>query len=213
MQKTFTGPHLRRLRQERGETQGAMARLLGISASYVNLLENNERSVLVQVLLRLFDAYGVDWREIAEDDSSGQLADLRVALQDPLFATARPDLTQLRAALVHSPDLGAAFLRLHRAYAAVSDQLSALSEGAADITTSPEAAVHMVFRRNRNHFRDLEDAADTFWGPNRPDRDDTYTALKSRLRDRLGISVLRRAGGNRLVADSGCRYLGNSPAA
>ncbi|MFM7446011.1 MAG: helix-turn-helix domain-containing protein, partial [Tabrizicola sp.] len=52
MQKTFIGPQLRRLRQERRETQGAMARTLGISASYVNLLENNERSVSVQVLLR-----------------------------------------------------------------------------------------------------------------------------------------------------------------
>ncbi len=45
MQKTFIGPHLRRLRQERGETQGAMARALGISTSYVNLLETtNARS-------------------------------------------------------------------------------------------------------------------------------------------------------------------------
>ena len=70
MQKTFIGPHLRRLRLERGETQGAMARALGISPSYVNLLENNERSVSVAVLLRLFDAYGVDWRDIAEDDGA-----------------------------------------------------------------------------------------------------------------------------------------------
>lgn len=189
MQKTYIGPHLRRLRLERGETQAVMARLLGISASYVNLLENNERSVSVQVLLRLFDTYGIDWRDIAEDDSAGQLADLRVALQDPLFTKVRPDLTQLRAALVHAPDLAGAFLRLHRAYAAVGDQLSALTEGAPDIATSPEAAVHMVFRRNRNHFRELEEAADTFWGQGRPDRDDIYSALKARLRDRLGITT------------------------
>jgi XRE family transcriptional regulator, fatty acid utilization regulator len=105
MRKTFIGPHLRRLRLERGETQGAMAKSLGISASYVNLLENNERSVSVQVLLRLFESYGVDWREIVEEDGASQLADLRVALQDPIFAETRPDLPQLRAALVHSPDL------------------------------------------------------------------------------------------------------------
>ena len=52
MQKTFIGPHLRRLRLELGETQGAMAKALNISPSYVNLLENNERSVSVQVLFR-----------------------------------------------------------------------------------------------------------------------------------------------------------------
>jgi predicted transcriptional regulator/plasmid maintenance system antidote protein VapI len=188
MQKTFIGPHLRRLRLERSETQGAMARKLGISPSYVNLLENNERSVSVQVMLRLFDAYGVDWREIAEEDGASQLADLRAALQDPIFDT-RPDLPQLRAALVHAPDLASAFLRLHRAWAAANDQLLARAEGdGGAISESPEAAVHTVFRRNRNHFRDLEEAAERFW-PAPVDRDEIYGALKARLRDRLGITV------------------------
>jgi XRE family transcriptional regulator, fatty acid utilization regulator len=192
MQKNFIGPHLRRLRLERGETQGAMAKALGISASYVNLLENNERSVSVQVLLRLFEAYGVDWREIMEEDGAGQLADLRAALQDPIFDT-RPDLPQLRAALVHAPDLAGAFLRLHRAWQAANDQLLARNEGEGvldpgTITATPEAAVHTVFRRHRNHFRDLEDAADRFWAAP-VERDEVYAALKARLRDRSGIVV------------------------
>ena len=123
MQKTFIGPHLRRLRQERGETQGAMARALGISTSYVNLLENNERSVSVPVMLRLFEVYGIDWRDIADEDGSSQLADLRAIIQDPIFDRARPDLTQIRAALVHSPTLAQAFLTLHRAYQNATDQL------------------------------------------------------------------------------------------
>ncbi|WP_103256061.1 helix-turn-helix domain-containing protein [Tabrizicola aquatica] len=188
MQKTFIGPHLRRLRLERGETQGAMARRLGISVSYVNLLENNERSISVQVMLRLFEAYGVDWREIADEDGASQLADLRAALQDPIFDT-RPDLPQLRASLIHAPDLAAAFLRLHRAWQAANDQLLARNEGdGGTIASSPEAAVHTVFRRHRNHFRELEEAAERFWSAP-VEQDEIYTALKSRLRDGLGISV------------------------
>jgi hypothetical protein len=170
MQKTFIGPHLRRLRLERGETQGQMAKALGISASYVNLLENNERSVSVQVLLRLFEAYGVDWREIAEEDGAAQLADLRAALQDPIFE-ARPDLPQLRA------------------WAAANDQLLARAEGdGVTVASTPEAAVHTVFRRHRNHFRDLEEAAERFWTAP-VERDEVYSALKARLRDRSGIAV------------------------
>jgi XRE family transcriptional regulator, fatty acid utilization regulator len=189
MQKTFIGPHLRRLRLERGETQGAMARVLGISPSYVNLLENNERSVSVQVMLKLFEAYGVDWREIAEEDGSGALADLRAALQDPVFGETRPDLPQLRAALVHAPDLAAAFLRLHRSWQAATDQLLSLNEGdVRAISATPEAAVHNVFRRQRNHFRDLEEAAEAFWTAP-VERDEVYVALKQRLREGLGISV------------------------
>ena len=189
MQKTFIGPQLRRLRQERAETQGTMGRALGISTSYVNLLENNERSVSVQVLLRLMDTYGVDWRVLTEDSGGAQLADLRTALQDPLFAPSKPDLPQLRAALVHSPDLAAAFLRLHRAYGSAIDRLSAFADGAPELAGSPEAAVHNVFRRNRNHFRDLEQIADEFWGPDLPERDEIYFALKTRLRERHNVTV------------------------
>ena len=190
MQKTFIGPHLRRLRIERGETQGAMAKALGISASYVNLLENNERSVSVSVLLRLFDAYGVDWREIADEDGTSQLADLRAVMQDPLFAETRPDLPQMRAALVHSPGMVQSFLRLHSAYQAATDQLLALTEGEApQIVATPESAVHNEFRKHRNHFRELEEAAEGFWGGSAVEPDEIYVALKRRLRGRVGVTV------------------------
>ena len=189
MQKTFIGPHLRRLRLERGETQGAMGRALGISTSYVNLLENNERSVSVPVMLRLFDVYGIDWREIAEDDGATQLADLRAIIQDPLFDAARPDLPQIRAALVHSPTLAQAFLSLHRAYQTATDQLLSLAGSEQVLAASPEAAVHDVFRRNRNHFRELEEAAEAFWGAAAIETDEVYSLVKRRLRDRLGIAV------------------------
>lgn len=193
MQKTFIGPHLRRLRTERGETQGAMARALGISTSYVNLLENNERSVSVPVMLRLFEVYGIDWRDIADEDGSSQLADLRAIIQDPIFDAGRPDLAQIRAALVHSPTLASAFLTLHRAYQSATDQLLALSGSAAGtepiLASSPESAVHNYFRRHRNHFRELEDAAEAFWGSDPFETDEVYSLLKRRLRENLGIVV------------------------
>ena len=189
MQKTFIGPQLRRLRQERGETQSGLGKALGISASYVNLLENNERSVSVQVLLRLMEVYGVDWRDLADDTMGALLADMRTSLQDPLFQGIRPDLTQLRGAVSHAPDLVSAFLRLHRAYGSAIDRLSALSQNAPDPADSPEATVLGFFRRNRNFFRELEHAAEGFWEGGRPDRDDIYAALKARLRDRMGVSV------------------------
>ncbi|MFZ9132096.1 MAG: helix-turn-helix domain-containing protein, partial [Gemmobacter sp.] len=192
MRKTFIGPQLRRLRLERSETQAQMARALGISASYVNLLENNERSVSVPVMLRLFEVYGVDWRDIAEEDSTRQLSDLRVVMQDPLLADARVDLAQLRAAIVHAPGVAEALIRLHRAHQAQTDQLLALSETAEPlgIAPSPEAAVHDVFRRNRNHFREIEEAAEHFWtDEGRPDPDETYGALKRRLLAHQGARV------------------------
>ncbi len=194
MQKTFIGPHLRRLRLDRGETQAGMAKALGISTSYVNLLEKNERSVSVPVLLKLLDVYGVDWRELAQDDDTTQLADLRTAMQDSLFDGSRPDLAQLRAAMVHSPDLVACFLRLHAAYLAATDQLLSVAEAGTEtvepvLRASPESVVHSFFRRNRNHFPALEKAAEAFWGTDEIARDEAYSLLKARLRERHGFDV------------------------
>ncbi len=191
--KTFIGPRLRRLRQEHGQTQMQMAKALGISTSYVNLLEKNERSVSVPVLLKLFEAYGVDWRDIAEDDEATQLADIRAVLQSPIFEPDRPDLTQLRAALIHSPDLATCFLRLHSAYLAATDQLMTMAAAgdsdAEHVTTSPEAMVHDFFRRHHNYFHGLEIAAEAFWDGKRVAADDTYAALKERLLSKLGLRV------------------------
>ena len=192
MHKTFVGPRLRRLRTERGETQTQMARNLGISAAYVNLLENNQRSVSVQVLLRLFESYGVDWRDIAEDDTATILADLRAMTQDPIFEGCRPDLPQLRAALVHSPTLASAFLKLHSLYRSASEQLLSMGDGAEGgvvVATTPETSVHNFFRRNRNYFRELEEAAAAFWEGTIPEPDEIYSYLKFRLRKSLGIGV------------------------
>lgn len=193
MRKTFIGPHLRRLRQEAGETQGAMAKRLGISSAYVNLLENNQRSVSVSILLRLFEHYGVDWHDIAEDGAGARLADLRGALQDPLFDELRPDLHELRGAQTHSPTLIEAFLRLHRAYHSATDQLMAFAaqpgEAEPIFNASPEAAVHHFFRRQRNHFPALEQAASDVWTQGAPATDDLYAALKDRLKSLHGISV------------------------
>ena len=77
MSKTLVGPQLRQLRQQHGHTQAEMARRLSISAAYVNLLENNQRSLSVQVLMALTEVYGVDGRALVQDNEATQLADLR----------------------------------------------------------------------------------------------------------------------------------------
>ncbi|WP_287185971.1 hypothetical protein [Rhodovulum sp.] len=86
-------------------------------------MEKNERSVSFAVMLQLSETYGIDWCDIAEDEDTTVLADLRATVQDPLFDSRRPDLAQLRAAQAHSPELVARFLRLHRAYLAATDRL------------------------------------------------------------------------------------------
>ena len=59
MKKTFMGVKLRKLRAERGLSQIALAQALGLSPSYLNQIEQNQRPLTVQVLLKLHRALGV----------------------------------------------------------------------------------------------------------------------------------------------------------
>ncbi|MEE4189596.1 MAG: short-chain fatty acyl-CoA regulator family protein [Roseobacter sp.] len=192
--KTFIGPRLRRLRSKANHTQADMAKVLGISTSYVNMLEKNERSVSVPVLLRLFESYGVDWRDIADEDDTAALGNLRTAFQDPLFEAHRPDLPQLRALLAHCPDVAQSFLQLHRSYIATTDQLLGLANASESdlgiLRSSPEAVVHDFFRNNKNHFTELEQAAADFWDGEHVRIDDVYPALKDRLSSKLGVKTV-----------------------
>jgi PAS domain S-box-containing protein len=86
---------------------------------------------------------------------------------------------------VHSPGLAAAFLRLHQSYQSATEQLLALGRRGDSglLAASPEAAVHDFFRRHRNHFRELEEAADASGRRRWPRDRRAIRALKRRLRE------------------------------
>ena len=168
-----------------------MAKALGISPAYVNLLENNQRSLSVQMLMALSDAYGIDWRELVKDPGSNTLAELRSVLQDPIFETA-PDLQELRSAIDHAPQLVDNFLQIYRTHRTTLDKL--LRQGREDmpqemLASSPEAIIHDFFRDHQNHFPELETAAEKVRAEHPCGPDDVYAVLKARLADRHGVAV------------------------
>lgn len=191
MQKTFVGPQLRQLRRAHKQTQAEMAKALGVSPAYVNLLENNQRSLSVQMLMALSDSYQIDWRELVKDPSSNALAELRSVLQDPIFENV-PDLQELRAAVDHAPGLVEKFLQIYRTHRMTLDKM--LRQGRERmpedlLTSSPEAIIHDFFRDHKNHFPELELAAEKLRAEQPCGPDDVYPMLKARLSERHGVSV------------------------
>ncbi len=76
------GVQLKALREQRGLTQAALAQALKVSPSYLNQIENNQRPLTVNVLLRLQGAFGIDLQQFSEDSQAKQLGQLRSALAD-----------------------------------------------------------------------------------------------------------------------------------
>ncbi|MCR9127137.1 MAG: short-chain fatty acyl-CoA regulator family protein [Rhodobacteraceae bacterium] len=214
MSKTLIGPQLRQIRLSNNQTQAEMARKLGISPAYVNLLENNQRSVSVKVLIALSEAYGVDAGTLVQDSSAAQLADLRNCVRDPIFAEAAPDLIELRAALDHAPNLVRFFMHLHRDHHALLDTLRKLSAGedlAAMKMLRQETAIHNFFRNHDNHFPALETAAEAARAAVGGPDEDIYASLKRHLRDtfRLDVQVigLDRMGQSLRIFDADSRQI------
>src|SRR4051812_24168346 len=114
--KLFLGGRLGRLRRELGLNQTRMAEDLGVSPSYLNHLERNQRPMTAQVLLRLAQTYDLDLRAFSGEADTGGEADLQEVLADPMFKdlqVPRHEIAQLRE---QSPSAAEAFVRLYRAY-------------------------------------------------------------------------------------------------
>ena len=192
MRKTMIGPRLRRLRRDHKQTQAQMAAALGVSTAYVNLLENNQRSLSVQMLMTLSDVYSVDWRDLIKDESANRLADLRGVLRDPMFGAERPDAQELRAALDHAPRLVEHFLSLYQSHRTLIDNVMRLGrERMPDglLASAPETVIHDFFRNHSNHFDVLERAAEKLRAEAPCTSDDVYSMLKRRLAQKHSIEV------------------------
>lgn len=193
MEKTLIGPQLRQIRLAHNHTQAAMARLLGVSSAYVNLLENNQRSLSVKVLVALSEAYGVDVRHFVKDKSAVHLARLRTSVRDPVFSGPQPDLVELRAALDHTPKLVEFFLQLHENHHALLETVRKISVADGDQPAlqqiRPETAIHNFFRDHANHFPALEQAAETARAAIGGPAEDLFANMKRHLSRAFGLEV------------------------
>src|SRR5918996_2424121 len=139
--KLYLGGRLRRLRRELGLNQSAMAAELGVSPSYLNHLERNQRPVTAQVLLRLADAYDVDLKSFAAEGADGtgpeRLAEI---FADPMFADFGIPRYELLEVSDNAPAIADAVSRLYAAVAEMRRQPPA-EEGRGEGAPSARAAL------------------------------------------------------------------------
>ena len=191
--KTFVGPRLRQLRRDHGHTQADMASRLGVSAAYINLMEHNQRSLSVRVLVGLLESYGVDWQDLINDVDDKTFDDLRQAIKDPFFGEGQLDPREMRAAIDNAPNLVEYFLKMHGEYRNLLENVMRIgNERMPDelLASSAETVVHDFFRDNSNYFPGLEQAASQLRSALKKESDMTYMALRQRLQKNHGIEVV-----------------------
>ena len=187
--KLFLGARLKRLRRERELQQSAMATQLGISASYLNHLERNQRPVTAGILLRLAEVFDVNVKSFAaEGNETAGVEQLGEIFSDPMFG----DLGVTRFELVELADNAPAVADgVARLYTALRDlQRRTHAEDGEDprALITPETWVRDYIQESSNHFPELEQCAETL-GVALADALSIAEPLRRRLKDAWGITA------------------------
>ena len=91
MREALTGTRIRDRRAMAGTKQSELARQIGISASYLNLIEHNRRRIGGKLLLDIASALGVELSALTEGAEAALVATLREAGSDATMPKAEFD--------------------------------------------------------------------------------------------------------------------------
>ena len=194
----YLGPRLRRLRRELGLTQLVMSVDLGISPSYIALLERNQRPVTADLLLRLARTYRIDVTDLANEDSDDYARRIAEVLRDPIFSDIDMPPLEVADLATSFPGMSEALLRLHGAYMREQQALAAHSvdrthEGESD----PAMEAQRFLTTRRNYIDALDRRAEELAAEIESDGDATRSLAKKGVRVRflppdVMVDALRR---------------------
>lgn len=131
MARTLIGLKIRDRRKSLGITQAALAARLGISASYLNLIEGNRRNIGGALLKRAADALGLPIDQFDGRDERRLIDDLGEIAAAPLLGALQLDAASAADLAATHPGWARALVALHRSgidreqtVIALSDRLS-----------------------------------------------------------------------------------------
>jgi len=193
--KVFAGQRVRHLRTALGLNQAAMARDLGISASYLNLVERNQRPLTTQLILKLAETYDLDLRELRGDRETRRVAELTEILADPVFGKMPPS-SAIADIVSGYPDVADALTAIYGAYrkraASVHTQTDSLASDDRQPVSSderfPVEEVRDYFHARNNYIASVDEAAEALHAK-LTESDDLFAALRDYLREKHQIRV------------------------
>ena len=193
-EKLLIGPRLRRFRTNLGLTQARMAEDLGISTSYLNLMERNQRAMSAKVLLKMAEIYDFDLSTFSGKSDAHLVAEIFETFKDPVFKNTPLSKNEAEDLINVSPNAARALLHL---YSRHRDQARRSATELADrdkvelLEQSAEAveAVREFIHSQRNFFPRLDAQAEKLSQELTPKRHEPHIGLTQRLKDKHDISV------------------------
>jgi predicted transcriptional regulator/DNA-binding XRE family transcriptional regulator len=191
--KLYIGKKVREIRDGAGDTQAAFAERLGISTSYLNQIENNQRPVSATIILALAERFNIEISEFSRGESDRLMSAAREALADPLFEGLTIGLQDLKLIAQNAPQLAHALINCHQAYRRASEQLASMDDTLGRHSTaadpSPYEEVRDFFHFLDNYVDRLDRAAELLAVRLDIPANDLATVLTRHLFDQYRVRV------------------------
>jgi predicted transcriptional regulator/transcriptional regulator with XRE-family HTH domain len=191
------GAKIRALRRRQGLSQVKLAETLGISPSYLNLIEHDRRPLSAALLIKLAQALRLDLQTFSGEKDAHVAADLLELFGDPVFEGHDLTAADVRELAVHSPAAAAAVVSLYRAYRGARESADALalrlSESdeivGLDRSRLPNEEVGDLIQLHGNYFSELEEGAEMLWRGAGLHLSRLYEGLVHHLEEFEGVEV------------------------
>ncbi len=192
--KPQMGGRIRRLRRQQGMSQAALASELGISASYLNLIEHNRRNLTVPILIKLAERFELELSEIADNDEGRLNADLMEAFGDELFGDLDLTNADVRDLVTSNATVARAILALYDGYRNLRNdaEVTPASAGADEPRPTdrlPSEQVSDFLQARANYFPELEEAAERINHDASLSGEDIMGAMSTFLLNTFGVRV------------------------
>jgi XRE family transcriptional regulator, fatty acid utilization regulator len=128
MARVPLGPKIRTRRKECGKTQAALAVEVGISASYMNLIEQDRRQIGGALLNRIADRLSIPVEDLSGEAERHIIDDLEELIADPLLRSLLLDAASAGDLAGKQPAWARAMVTLYRAYLDRSRAAMALTD-------------------------------------------------------------------------------------
>jgi hypothetical protein len=189
MARPLIGRTLRRLRMEKALTQQALAARLGISASYLNLIEHDQRAITASLLIKLGEQLSVDLAALSGSRERQMEAGLREVLSEPLLGLNAVPEAELNALAASAPQAAQAMLALYRAWRVAREDSSGIALPTGRRVLLPTEEARDFFHDRANHFSELEAVAEQLGSELRANPAEMNHAIAERLRRTHGVTV------------------------
>ncbi len=189
MARPLIGRTVRRLRTEKRWTQQALAARLGISASYLNLIEHDQRAVTASLLIKLTEALDVELAVLSGSSERQLESGLREVLSEPLLGLDEVPQGEIAALAASAPNAARAVMALHRAWRVAREDAAGIALPFGRRILLPNEETRDFFHERANHFAPLEAAAETIERELGARPAELNHALAERLRRSHGLTV------------------------